>query len=163
MRYAGNSKRLRHGRFSQPGQIYLVTICCDRRKRIFLDESLGKIVVDQIKHSDRSGDTETFAFVVMPDHLHWLVVLRANKRLNSVVGHFKGRIARQINIQTHREGRVWQPGFHDHALRNEESLESVGNYVIYNPVRAGLVKTLEDYRLWGAIWTGVNRWPRHRA
>lgn len=163
VRYPENSKRLRRGRFSGPGQIYLVTICCSRRKRVFLKQNLGKIVVEQLKQSDMSGDTATFAFVVMPDHLHWLIALRTNNALETVVGHFKGRSARQINMRRRKTGKLWQPGFHDHALRHEESLRSVGNYVIYNPVRAGLARTLQDYHLWGAIWIGGSGWPRDRA
>ncbi|MCH7894973.1 MAG: transposase [Proteobacteria bacterium] len=162
MRHPRKSKRLRHGRFSGPGHIYLVTICCEQRKPVFRNIDLGRIVIDQFEHSDRSGGTATFAFVVMPDHLHWLVALANNKTLETVVGHFKGRAARQINLMRGKTGKLWQPGFHDHALRHEEGVQSAGNCVIYNPVRAGLAKTLEDYRLWGATWIDGSGWPRIR-
>jgi hypothetical protein len=47
---------------------------------------------------------------------------------------------------------VWQAGFHDHALRADESVVSIGEYVIHNPVRAGLVASVDDYPLWDAAW-----------
>jgi len=47
---------------------------------------------------------------------------------------------------------IWQDGYHDHALRAEESLEDVARYIVMNPVRAGLVKSVREYPLWDAKW-----------
>jgi len=47
---------------------------------------------------------------------------------------------------------VWQPGFHDHALRKEEDVRAVARYVVANPLRAGLVQRIGDYPHWNAIW-----------
>jgi REP element-mobilizing transposase RayT len=47
---------------------------------------------------------------------------------------------------------VWQNGFHDHALRQEEDLAEVARYIVANPLRAGLVERLGDYPHWHAIW-----------
>jgi hypothetical protein len=43
-------------------------------------------------------------------------------------------------------------GFHDHALHRDEDLKNLGLYVVANPLRAGLVKSLGDYPHWDAIW-----------
>jgi len=72
----------------------------------------------------------------MPDHLHWLLVLGEKRNLSTVVGGVK-------SLSAHRIGhRIWQTGFHDHALRHEKDLKEVGRYVVANPLRAGLVKNL---------------------
>jgi putative transposase len=42
-------------------------------------------------------------------------------------------------------GACWQRGFYDHVLRKEEDTRAVAEYIINNPVRAGLVKTWRDY------------------
>jgi REP element-mobilizing transposase RayT len=47
---------------------------------------------------------------------------------------------------------IWQEGYYDHALRSEESLPDVARYIVMNPVRAGLVKSIRDYPLWDAQW-----------
>jgi hypothetical protein len=47
---------------------------------------------------------------------------------------------------------VWQTSFHDHALRREEDVLSVARFVVANPLRAGLVKSLRDYPHWDAVW-----------
>ena len=48
--------------------------------------------------------------------------------------------------------RLWQTGFHDHALRREEDLAATARYLIANPLRAGLVQRVGDYPFWDAVW-----------
>lgn len=48
--------------------------------------------------------------------------------------------------------RVWQRGFHDRALRQEEDLIATARYVVANPLRAGLVDRIGDYPWWDAVW-----------
>jgi len=49
-------------------------------------------------------------------------------------------------------GAMWQQGFHDHALRNEENILDIARYVVMNPVRAKLCKRVGDYPFWDAVW-----------
>jgi REP element-mobilizing transposase RayT len=46
---------------------------------------------------------------------------------------------------------IWQRGFFDHLLRSEESYEEKRDYVLNNPVRAGLVEKSKDWNYWGYI------------
>jgi len=48
-------------------------------------------------------------------------------------------------------GILWQPGFFDHLLRNDESYAQKWEYVRQNPVRAGLVKFTEDWPYQGEV------------
>ncbi len=96
--------------------------------------------------------TETLAFVLMPDHVHWLIRLTGMVRLSMAVKEVKGGSARRINRSLERTGRVWQPGYHDHALRREEDMRAIARYIIANPVRAGIVKRIWDYPHWDAAW-----------
>ena len=148
------SKALRKNRFSEAGRAYLVTTCCRDRERIFSDIKLGAIVAEEIRESDNQDRSDTFAYVVMPDHLHWLFALRPHQTLSSVVQHVKGRSSFRINKARRSSGAIWQAGFHDHAVRAEESLETLGNYVVHNPVRAGLVNGVHEYPLWEMWYRG---------
>ena len=96
----------------------------------------------------------TLAYVVMPDHLHWLMQLHSQHSLSNAVMSVKGRSALEINRVRQAGGMVWEPGFHDHALRREEDLQDVARYVVCNPLRAGLVGRINDYPLWDAVWVG---------
>jgi REP element-mobilizing transposase RayT len=98
------------------------------------------------------GELESLAYVVMPDHLHWLVQLCDDADLSRCVQRVKSCSARVVNASRGFRGRFWQPGFHDHALRQEEDLVNVARYVIANPLRAGLVRSVRDYPLWDAVW-----------
>ena len=153
MRNLYHARDLRKGRHSVAGQIYLVTTVTHRRQPLFEDLYSGRQAVKALCASDREGSARTLAFVVMPDHLHWLIALGAGKPLSQVVADVKRRSAWRINAMAGRTGRpVWQRGFHDRALRREESIRDAARYVVANPLRAGLVRTIGDYPLWDAMW-----------
>ena len=89
---------------------------------------------------------ETMAFVVMPDHVHWLMQLKDGASLGEAVRRFKARVSLALRFS------VWQRGFHDHALRQDEDVVTVARYIVANPVRAGLVQRMGDYPHWDAAW-----------
>ncbi len=140
---------LRKGRISIPGQIYHLTTVTDKRRPLFADWELGRVVVKALH--EQTERAETLAFVVMPDHLHWLVVLKAGD-LSSLMREIKGKSAARINAYLQSGGVIWQRGFHDHALRAEEDVENMARYIAANPLRAGLVSRVGDYPLWDAVW-----------
>jgi REP element-mobilizing transposase RayT len=47
---------------------------------------------------------------------------------------------------------IWQPGFHDHALRHDDDVAEIARYIVANPLRAGLVARLGDDSHWDAVW-----------
>ncbi len=57
-----------------------------------------------------------------------------------------------MNDYLHREGSLWQKGFYDHALRENENVQGIARYIVANPLRAGLVEQVGDYPLWDAVW-----------
>ena len=144
---------LRKGRISLKEHVYLVTAVTHLRQPIFSDINTGRVVVHEIMRSVKFGDTDTLAFVVMPDHFHWMFSLTGDRKLSSVVGAVKVYSAKRINEMHSRVRRqIWQRGFHDHALRRDEDVMCVARYIVANPLRAGLVKKAGDYPLWDAVW-----------
>jgi putative transposase len=142
---------LRKGRVSIEGQIYFVTVSTHRRQRHFDDLWNARLAVNELRYCDATMRTRTLAWVIMSDHLHWLLELRAGQ-LQDTVRIFKGRSARAINRLAGHLGPIWQPNFYDHALRSEADLIALARYVVANPLRAGLVDKLGDYPHWDAIW-----------
>ena len=145
---AGNA--LRKGRVSIPGQIYLITTVTYNRIPVFQDVYAGRVLVNAIHR--HCGDAETLCYVVMPDHLHWLVQLGDRFPLARLMQQIKSESGFHIKQKWQLPVRLWQPGYHDHALRKEEDIKAVARYVIANPLRAGLVKRVGDYSLWDAVW-----------
>ena len=146
------SHRLRTGRFSHVNLVYIITTSTRKRQELFRNLEVGRAVVGELIRVERIGLASTLAYVVMPDHLHWLMQLGSKATLAETVQSGKGRSSRGINQMLCRKGPVWQTSFHDRAVRSEEDLHQVARYVVANPVRAGIVERLEDYSLWDARW-----------
>ncbi|MGV6491083.1 REP-associated tyrosine transposase [Stenotrophomonas rhizophila] len=146
------SPRLRYGRQSQPGSTYLLTLVVAGRCRLFLDPGNVALVVESLRYAERNGYSRSTAWVVMPDHVHWLMELRRGS-LASCMGLLKSRSARLLNLRLGRQGQLWQHGYHDHALRDDESLVHAARYVMANPIRAGLSSAIGEYP---HAWS---RWP----
>ncbi|AHZ70434.1 hypothetical protein OU5_3355 [Pseudomonas mandelii JR-1] len=121
------------------------------RQPLFHDFKSGRLVVDALKTAEQEGFATSLAWVVMPDHFHWLIELQ-NIQLPSLMARTKSRIAVTLNRSAGRQGPVWQHGYHDRAIRKEEDLQAVARYIVANPLRAGLVERVGDYPLWDAIW-----------
>jgi len=140
-----SSNRLRAGRWSGKGQIYLITTVTKQRQPVFQEFVAARELIRVMRDDAARRSHKTLAFVVMPDHLHWLLELR-QESLSRLVGRVKSITAKRIG------GRVWQDGFHDRALRKEEDLRAMARYVVANPLRAGLVERIGDYPHWDAVW-----------
>ncbi|WP_232056811.1 REP-associated tyrosine transposase [Methylomonas rhizoryzae] len=137
---------LRKGRVAIAGQTYLITTVTQYRRPVFADFHAARLVVRALIFEQRRMTADTLAYVVMPDHLHWLLTLGQSKSLSQLVQAVKAASAKQIG------NPVWQAGFHDHAVRQEEELKNLARYIIANPLRAGLVERIGDYPHWDAIW-----------
>ena len=143
-----HGKDLRKGRHSIPDRIYLVTTVTANRDRLFEGWSTARQVSREIHDAD---GLQSLAWVLMPDHPHWLFQLDEID-LAEAMQRFKSRSAITANTSLNRTGKVWQSGYHDRALRQEEDLKAVARYLIANPLRAGLVTRLSDYPFWNAVW-----------
>jgi REP element-mobilizing transposase RayT len=145
------SVKLRKGRISGEGQIYVLTTNIVGREALFTDWRVGRLVVGEFRRTEEEGWVESLAWVVMPDHFHWLVQLRTGS-LATVMRRTKSRSSLAVNRLLGRSGQLWQRGVHDRAIRKEEDLLAVARYIVRNPVRAGLVSRVGDYPLWDAVW-----------
>jgi len=86
----------------------------------------------------------------MPNHFHGLIGAgESGKTLSDIVGSFKS-CATKAYWQWHN-GKLWQPRFHDHIIRNEQDYQETMNYILMNPVRKGLVEKPEDWPISGKL------------
>ncbi|UXZ95733.1 transposase [Pseudomonas phytophila] len=151
MALSAKAHQLRKGRYSEIGRFYIVTVTTHQRRPFFADWRLGRLVVQELRRAEQQGLAESLAWVVMPDHLHWLFQLKKTS-LSLLLKQVKARSAIALNKVSGSEGQIWHQGFYDHALRREENLRKHARYIVANPVRAGLVKRVGDYPLWDAVW-----------
>ena len=132
---------LRKGRFSQAGREYLITCVTHRRAPWFTHYPLARQLIHTFRSLEKEQAALWLTWVVMPDHFHALIRLQ-NCPLSDLVQSIKGRSARKINQQLGRRDKFWQAGFHDHALRKEEDRLEIASYIVANPLRAGLVRSV---------------------
>ena len=75
-------------------------------------------------------------YIVMPNHLHWIVTFSSHKgcnyKLPDVVGAFKSLSTRAVWRLGH-EGRLWQPNYYEHIIRSENALDNIRTYILQNP------------------------------
>ena len=148
-----NGHRLRVGRHSETNRIYHLITTTKDRCPYFSDIQLGRLVVCALRYQHDRGNINSLAFVVMPDHMHCLVQLNEATNLSKLMASVKSWSA----LQVRKAGKIsneniWQRGYHDHALRSDEDIQSVARYITANPLRAGLVEDIGKYPLWDAIW-----------
>ena len=146
-----NSHLLRHGRVSEKGRGYLLTVVVHERRQLFSDWQVGRLLVAEMKRAHDEQWVNSIAWVIMPDHFHWLVQLERSS-LAKLMQSVKSRSTLTINRALNREGGFWQSGYHDRAIRDNEELRPFARYIVANPLRAGMVERIGDYPLWDACW-----------
>lgn len=106
-------------------------------------------VVDQFLQTAKRFDIEILAYCVIPDHIHLLV---QGDREDADFKEFVRLAKLKTGYRFKREHRasLWQEGYYDRVLRDEETTESVVYYIVANPIRKGLVENKEDYPFWGS-------------
>jgi putative transposase len=139
---------LRKARVSLPNQIYLITVCCKHREKIFLNFDASLTTASTSYQVLKNSSSEILAWVLMPDHMHLVLQLGEEETLSKTMNRINSCCAIAINKVLRGNSPVWQGAYHDHALRDQEQLDSAIRYVISNPIRAGLVEKLGDYPYW---------------
>jgi len=145
------SNSLRRGRWSEPGRLYLLTTNTRDRSPLFSDFRLARTVINQLRTADESKACRSLAWVLMPDHLHWLIEL-GNTGLSDLMCAFKSRSSCALYRAGSYRRHIWQTSFHDTALRREDDVRAVARYIVANPIRAGLVKRAGDYPHRDCVW-----------
>lgn len=140
------------GRYSEPGREYFITTVIAHRRPLLRDFRTARLLVDGMKLTESEGDGSWLAWVIMPDHFHGLLRLNEGSSLAVVMNRFKGRTAKSVNQCHGLSGKLWQQGYYDHALRQEEDRLALARYIVSNPLRKGLVKSIGDYPHWDSVW-----------
>lgn len=168
----------------EPGMTYLLTAVTYRRGNFLGKPRYARLAFEDIAFYSRKFQALTPAYVIMPDHIHWIICPSEqnfeqfinDQRLNhgkyagaperfylsKIIEDFKRHTAYGINkIRTTHGIKIWQDGFRDDALRTPDAIQRAIRYVVFNPVKAGLVQKPEDYPFvdWDAGSMNFSRSP----
>ena len=136
---------------------------------MFEDYDAAAWLVPQIVQGFPSEQFAVIAYCVMPDHLHLLIEgIRDDANLQTALHDWKQHTGFAWKQRTWN--RLWQSGYYDYVVRDEDSIPSIVKYIIGNPVRARLVDDASQYPHTGStryrfeeLAEGVADWqPKHR-
>jgi len=110
------------------------------------DERVAQCVLDALLYGERDLHLYRLrAWVLMSNHVHILVYPEA--ALSRITQSRKGFSARRANAILGRTGQpFWQDESYDHWARTPEEVEKIVRYIEGNPVKAGLVTSVQDWR-----------------
>ena len=108
---------------------------------------VGSALWSTVMEQRRAGRVELFAACLMPDHLHLLASPREQDILR-FLNVWKGWTTRVAWHSGNGHG-LWQPGMWDRAIEDGDDLARTAEYVVRNPLAAGLV---DDERAWPWSW-----------
>jgi len=127
---------------------YFITICTKNKIEYFGNVEHNKMILNEygksieenlLKIKERFNVCEIDYYVVMPNHIHFILILdnsksKSNKSLTEVIGSFKSI----TTIELHRMGLKdfrWQRSYYDRIIRNEKELYLIRKYIEQNPLR----------------------------
>ncbi len=152
---------------------YFITICSKNNQCYFGDVSEGEmklsnigVLADVLWHEipNHANNVELGSFVVMPNHIHGVIILHGNisiakkidhkesnidftvgksrfqaqgkNTVSSIIGSYKSAVTKHAR----RIGFdfCWQPGFYDHIIRNKQSYDRIAHYIVTNPKKWNL-------------------------
>ena len=143
--YRGFPSKLHHEvpRWVETGALFHIRISVDREKEQspLTTAQLAQALLDSVRFYETKQRWHITLFLLMPDHLHTLVSFASDESMSSAIGDWK-------QFQTRQHGIIWQEGYFDHRLRDDERGEQLSakmNYIRQNPVAAGLCAKAEDW------------------
>jgi putative transposase len=125
---------------------YFVSAQTQGRTPFFRHERWARLILATLNHYDGPGYC-LHAYVIMPDHLHPLLTPfdTIEKSVQLIKGGFSFRAKRELNWN----GGIWQTGFTDHRIRDEEDWNRHLGYIGRNPVDTRLVSDAVQYEFMG--------------
>ena len=110
------------------------------------DERVADMVAAAMCFRDKKV-YDLLAYCIMPNHVHVVfTVERSGASLYKVLQSLKAYTAGEANKILHKNGAFWQHESYDHVVRDGKELERTIDYVLYNPVKAGLVSSREQWK-----------------
>jgi len=145
-------------RWYVPGGAYFFTVVTHLRRPLFAVDHNRKLLADAIKKIQAKRPYTEFAWVWLPDHIHWVWTLPPDDSDYSLrIAQIKEAFTRSFlqsgrqegattaNRLAHRERAVWQQRFWEHTIRDEDDLIRCVEYIHWNPVKHGHVKRPIDW------------------
>ena len=143
--------RLRNFDYSNPNYVYFLTVCARHLTMPFYNPDLADQIMASLLYIREKKGIVLFCYCLMPDHLR-IVVSPSTKSgsVSKIMQGFKSFTTR-VSWERGIEGKLWQKSFYDHIARKDEDLKAICDYILFNPVRKGLVENSSEWKYSGLL------------
>jgi len=139
----------RLARIVVPGFPHHITQRGNRGGTVFFSDEDYQAYLNLLKAALGKTKSEIWAWCLMPNHVHLIVVPSHEDALRQVVADAHRRYARRVNARNQWTGHFWQ-GRYGSVVLDEPHLVNAIAHISLNPVRAGLVKRAQDWK-WSSV------------
>jgi REP element-mobilizing transposase RayT len=154
-------------KFDKMGYCYFITTTLFKFERLFsLGDEYNMIIINSLKHQIKKHNTELYAYVIMPTHIHLLFRLAQSESIIDFIRDFKRDTSNEIKLQLQKDNKneilerlksysrgyknqkykVWMDRYDDVMISTEKAFNIKMNYIHANPVKSGLVENMEDWK-----------------
>jgi putative transposase len=126
-------------------RVFFATTKTSMARRLLQSERNAMLLIDVLRSNVTAGKFQLHDFVIMPDHLHLLMTLPGDIAIEKAMQLIKGGFSYRLKKEFGHQGEVWQRGFSEVRISDEQSFLQHREYIIQNPVKEGLVATAEQY------------------
>jgi len=130
--------------YPTPDTVYHVICRGNNRQQIFLDNRDYFRYLDLWRKYKSEMDFEVFAYVLMPNHVHW-VLKTGLTPLWEIMHHTHSTYARWFNLRHERVGHLFQDRYKSIICAEDSYLLVLARYIHLNPIRAGLVSKVNHH------------------
>jgi putative transposase len=106
---------------------------------------MALLLIEVLRAYMRSGKIAVHDFVIMPNHVHILMTVPVDMTLEKAMQLIKGSFSFRASKELGFRGEIWQRGYSDVQILDDQSFEQHRQYIEKNPVKAGLANTPEEY------------------
>jgi putative transposase len=132
-----------------PNSYIFITTVTFRRLPLFLQEENILLFNNTLLNVQQLYSFVLYAYVLMPDHFHWIIQLPNNfNNFSKIVQSFKRNFTLNYKKANHINTSItlWQKRFWDHVIRNEQDLQNHVDYIHWNPVKHNVVEVPSIYK-----------------
>ncbi|MBF0478805.1 MAG: transposase [Candidatus Omnitrophica bacterium] len=132
-------------RITYPGLTYHVINRGNNRQAIFLEEDDYKKYLAIVYRFKRKYGFKLFAYCFMTNHVHLLIQVGEKGTISRIMQSITVAHTRHYHYKYRTSGHVWQGRFNSPVVSDDEYMLEVMRYIEQNPVRAKMVREIEDY------------------
>lgn len=127
------------------GALYHVLSRGNQRQAIFTDDEDRLLFLERLSEMAVRFEVECYAYVLIDNHYHLLLQTR-RANLSKAMQWLGVAYTSRFNFKNHCSGHLFQGRFKSMLVENDAYLLQLSYYIHRNPLRAGMVKRLADYR-----------------